>query len=193
MRAKQPMPSDTGRPAPASATARPAPASPPAPLARAGTALPVAPHSAEMAALPRTAPAAAPRRPYQAPRILFREPLEAMAAICSPHPPANANKGICPMRPTSSYPPWHDNAADDASLLLRPAGLARPAREPARAAPGLAHRAPMGLALRPPQLHAGVAVPVGVAGDPREAGAAVLRRRCRRQPVVRQPRRLHHW
>jgi len=67
MRAKQPMPSDTGRPAPASATARPA-----------------------------------PRRPYQPPRILFREPLEAMAAICSPHPPAKANKGLCPMGPISS-------------------------------------------------------------------------------------------
>jgi hypothetical protein len=42
------------------------------------------------------------RRPYQAPRILFREPLEAMAAICSPHPPAKANKGLCPMGPISS-------------------------------------------------------------------------------------------
>jgi hypothetical protein len=45
---------------------------------------------------------AAPRRPYQPPRILFREPLEAMAAICSPHPPAKANKGVCPMGPISS-------------------------------------------------------------------------------------------
>jgi hypothetical protein len=42
------------------------------------------------------------RRPYQAPRILFREPLEAMASICSPHPPAKANKGVCPMGPISS-------------------------------------------------------------------------------------------
>jgi hypothetical protein len=42
------------------------------------------------------------RRPYQAPRILFREPLEAMAAICSPHPPAKANKGLCPLGPISS-------------------------------------------------------------------------------------------
>jgi hypothetical protein len=42
------------------------------------------------------------RRPYQAPRILFREPLEAMAAICAPHPPAKANKGLCPMGPISS-------------------------------------------------------------------------------------------
>ena len=42
------------------------------------------------------------RRPYEAPRILFREPLEAMAAICSPHPPAKANKGLCPLGPISS-------------------------------------------------------------------------------------------
>ncbi len=47
-------------------------------------------------------PAPAARRPYQAPRILFREPLEAMAAICSPHPPAKGNKGLCPMGPISS-------------------------------------------------------------------------------------------
>ncbi len=47
-------------------------------------------------------PAAGPRRAYQPPRILFREPLEAMAAICSPHPPAKANKGLCPMGPISS-------------------------------------------------------------------------------------------
>ena len=45
---------------------------------------------------------AAGRRPYQAPRILFREPLEAMAAICSPHPPAKQDKGHCPMGPISS-------------------------------------------------------------------------------------------
>jgi hypothetical protein len=25
-----------------------------------------------------------------------------MAAICSPHPPAKANKGVCPMGPISS-------------------------------------------------------------------------------------------
>ena len=42
------------------------------------------------------------RLPYEAPRILFREPLEAMAAICSPHPPAKGNKGLCPMGPISS-------------------------------------------------------------------------------------------
>jgi hypothetical protein len=47
-------------------------------------------------------PAPGARRPYQAPRILFREPLEAMAAICAPSPPAKANKGLCPMGPISS-------------------------------------------------------------------------------------------
>ncbi len=51
--------------------------------------------------LPET-PAITARRPYQSPRILFREPLEAMAAICTPHPPAKGNKGVCPMGPISS-------------------------------------------------------------------------------------------
>ncbi|HLX06602.1 MAG TPA: hypothetical protein VKY89_01940 [Thermoanaerobaculia bacterium] len=55
-------------------------------------------------AAPATAAAAAvqARRAYEPPRILFREPLEAMASICSPHPPAKANKGLCPMGPISS-------------------------------------------------------------------------------------------
>ena len=48
------------------------------------------------------AQSSAGRRPYEPPRILFREPLEAMAAICSPHPPAKNNKGVCPMGPISS-------------------------------------------------------------------------------------------
>jgi hypothetical protein len=46
--------------------------------------------------------AAAPRRAYQPPRILFSEPLEAMASICSPAPPAKANRAACPMGPISS-------------------------------------------------------------------------------------------
>ena len=46
--------------------------------------------------------AQAPRRPYQAPRILFREPLEAMAAVCAPTPPAKGNPGFCPQGPISS-------------------------------------------------------------------------------------------
>ena len=55
-------------------------------------------------AAPATVAAAAgqARRAYEPPRILFREPLEAMASICSPHPPAKANKGLCPMGPISS-------------------------------------------------------------------------------------------
>jgi hypothetical protein len=42
------------------------------------------------------------RKPYAPPRIISREPLEAMAAICSPHPPAKANAGVCPSGPASS-------------------------------------------------------------------------------------------
>jgi hypothetical protein len=46
------------------------------------------------------APAA--RKPYSAPRILSREPLEAMAAVCRPTPPAKANAGACPIGPVNS-------------------------------------------------------------------------------------------
>ena len=42
------------------------------------------------------------RKPYSPPRILSREPLEAMAAICSPTPPAKANAGACPLGPVNS-------------------------------------------------------------------------------------------
>ncbi len=42
------------------------------------------------------------RRPYQSPRILYREPLEAMAAVCAPTPPAKSNPGFCPQGPISS-------------------------------------------------------------------------------------------
>jgi hypothetical protein len=41
------------------------------------------------------------RRPYEAPRILHREPLEAMAAVCTP-PPAKNSFGMCPSGPISS-------------------------------------------------------------------------------------------
>jgi hypothetical protein len=44
----------------------------------------------------------ATRRPYEPPRILFREPLEAMASICTPAPPAKHNVGTCPTGPISS-------------------------------------------------------------------------------------------
>jgi len=43
-----------------------------------------------------------PRKPYAAPRVLYREPLEAMAAVCAPAPPAKANVGTCPTGPISS-------------------------------------------------------------------------------------------
>lgn len=42
------------------------------------------------------------RKPYTAPRIVSREPLEAMAAICSPHPPAKTNAAVCPRGPVNS-------------------------------------------------------------------------------------------
>ena len=42
------------------------------------------------------------RKTYSPPRILSREPLEAMAAICRPTPPAKANAGACPMGPVNS-------------------------------------------------------------------------------------------
>lgn len=42
------------------------------------------------------------RKPYAPPVIVSREPLEAMAAICSPRPPAKANAGQCPLGPISS-------------------------------------------------------------------------------------------
>jgi hypothetical protein len=47
-------------------------------------------------------PAAPARRAYERPRILYREPLEAMAAVCSPSPPAKGNPGFCSQGPISS-------------------------------------------------------------------------------------------
>lgn len=46
--------------------------------------------------------AVAPRRAYVPPRIVHREPLEAIAAVCAPSPPAKSNPGVCPMGPISS-------------------------------------------------------------------------------------------
>lgn len=33
--------------------------------------------------------------PYEAPRILFREPLEGVAAACTPSPPGKNDMGSC--------------------------------------------------------------------------------------------------
>jgi len=44
----------------------------------------------------------AARKSYEPPRILFREPLEAMAAVCAPAPPAKNNPGLCPSGPIAS-------------------------------------------------------------------------------------------
>ena len=42
------------------------------------------------------------RKPYTAPRILSREPLEVMAAVCAPTPPAKGNPGLCSQGPINS-------------------------------------------------------------------------------------------
>jgi len=42
------------------------------------------------------------RRSYERPRILSREPLEAVAAVCSPPGVAKSNPGLCPSGPISS-------------------------------------------------------------------------------------------
>jgi hypothetical protein len=55
------------------------------------------PGSEETAAGPRGM-----KRLYERPRILSREPLEAVAAVCAPAPPAKSNPGICPSGPISS-------------------------------------------------------------------------------------------
>jgi hypothetical protein len=45
---------------------------------------------------------ARPKRAWERPRILSREPLEAVAAVCAPSPPAKGNPGLCPSGPISS-------------------------------------------------------------------------------------------
>jgi len=47
-----------------------------------------------------TAPAS--KKPYRRPEILYREKLEAMAALCVPSPPAKTNPGQCPSGPIAS-------------------------------------------------------------------------------------------
>ena len=39
---------------------------------------------------------------YETPRILSRETLEGVAALCTPSPPAKGNPGACPSGPISS-------------------------------------------------------------------------------------------
>ena len=48
----------------------------------------------------KPAASAPPKKPYEPPRIVSREPLEAVAAVCSP--PGKANPGACPTGPISS-------------------------------------------------------------------------------------------
>jgi hypothetical protein len=42
------------------------------------------------------------KKPYRRPEILYREKLEAMAALCVPTPPAKTNPGQCPSGPIAS-------------------------------------------------------------------------------------------
>lgn len=42
------------------------------------------------------------REPYEPPRIVYREPLEAVAAVCSPIGQAKGNPGDCPLGPITS-------------------------------------------------------------------------------------------
>jgi hypothetical protein len=48
----------------------------------------------------RDRPTEAKKKPYDPPRILSREPLEAVAAVCST--PGKANPGACPSGPIQS-------------------------------------------------------------------------------------------
>ena len=42
------------------------------------------------------------KKPYVPPAVIYREPLEAVAAVCAPAPPAKGNPGACPSGPISS-------------------------------------------------------------------------------------------
>ena len=42
------------------------------------------------------------REPYEPPRIVYREPLEAVAITCQPAPPAKGNPAACNQGPISS-------------------------------------------------------------------------------------------
>jgi hypothetical protein len=41
------------------------------------------------------------REPYEPPRIVCREPLEAVATTCQPAPPAKGSPSTCPLGPIS--------------------------------------------------------------------------------------------
>jgi hypothetical protein len=45
-------------------------------------------------------PASGKKKPYEPPKILYREELEAMAAVCVP--PGKGDPGACPIGPISS-------------------------------------------------------------------------------------------
>ncbi len=42
------------------------------------------------------------KKAYEKPQVIYRAPLEAMAAVCAPSPPAKGNPGSCPQGPISS-------------------------------------------------------------------------------------------
>lgn len=42
------------------------------------------------------------KKPYEKPQVIYRAPLEAMAAVCAPSPPAKSSPGLCPQGPISS-------------------------------------------------------------------------------------------
>lgn len=42
------------------------------------------------------------KKAYEKPQVIYRAPLEAMAAVCAPAPPAKSNPGLCPQGPISS-------------------------------------------------------------------------------------------
>ncbi len=42
------------------------------------------------------------REPYETPRVVYREPLEAVATVCTPAPPAKSTVMVCSSGPISS-------------------------------------------------------------------------------------------
>lgn len=47
-------------------------------------------------------PGAGRKKAYEKPQVVYRAPLEAMAAVCAPAPPSKSNPGFCPQGPISS-------------------------------------------------------------------------------------------